>query len=510
MSNIDLFQGFNSFNLMPKSTVLTGTPNSQASFNSEVYIKVCTSLEEIHKSVEVDASVSVAFASYSADVKASYLNSLDVTTYSVTVILYANTSTTTSRNTVDLPPEKAAGLNDKVALLDFIKKNGDSWVSQISVGSEYIGAITFRSRDLKEKTEVEASLSGKGVVDGVTIDASVATKIANTLHTTNVEYEIKHYSGGTTLAGPYPGQNINDIDAMVEYALKFPTVEADKPVMISFKLEGYEDQLGSAADFTNVVANRKSYYGTPGLIGWGGIKQSLLLALNSSKDLKKLYSHYGQVDDDFEARLAQIRLDVDATTKYIDFVAEDPLEVVPFNDPASYNYGSPEPDYILKVPVANAWLNGGGGGAYKDVELIQIGQLVRLDSLQFRHGNWIDGFTATYSTQFPPTSFTKVHGGGGGGQDAEWELSPSDSITSMKGNLGRTTLIYCVGTIQFTTRKNNVWNTSPPTTTFNSEWTIKENQTLVGFSGSSGDYLDCIQPLVVEFSPTIWNTSNIN
>lgn len=519
MGTVDLFQGIDTFSLEAKSKVVVGEPTRHPTATQEALVRVCTSYEEIQQAVEVDASVAVSYGVFEVDAKSKYLHTMDVSTYSVTVILYASTSTQTDLGSVSLPSTIREGLGSEDAVLDFVRQYGDSYVSQLVEGSEYIGYITFKSRNEEEKTQVEAALHGKGVVGGVSVDTSLATKLTDLCNTSTVEFQIDNKVFGTTKAGPLPGKDPTDIPNMVAFAMAFPTVKADEPETISFQTRGYEDLLGTQVDFGGVTANRAAFNGTPAELGWGGKCTQLQLAFNAGNSLKDFYSFYGHTDTRFEEKLRDVQSGLDAVFRFIRDVSQDPLTPAQLMDPPALEYGVPTAQYKVDVGSPPGFLNGGGGAAFLDVSVDQISQMVRLVSLEVWHGDWIDQVVATYSTQYPPTTTSKTHGTPGGAALPVWTIAEGDFVAAMRGATAWThanTYVLVQG-LSITTRTGQKYSTADDDSSYNQEWpqgdAVGVNRlapagTVVGFAGRSGNSLDCIQPLVVTFT-TVWKPHSL-
>jgi hypothetical protein len=84
-----VFQGYDSVNGQGLSTAVEGTTNRTGAI-SQVTYTVCTDIETLSQSLQVDQSLSVGYGSFGGvDEKSKFVRSLNVTTYSVSIVVYA-------------------------------------------------------------------------------------------------------------------------------------------------------------------------------------------------------------------------------------------------------------------------------------------------------------------------------------------------------------------------------------------------------------------------------------
>lgn len=257
---MELFQGFDTFSGNTRNTVVTGTSSSGTPEEGEAHVRVCTDLEQLHKALQVDSSVSVSYGAFSADAKAKYMQELNLTTNSVVVVVYASKTTTKSFTNVSLPKKVTDLLTDQARVRDFVHLNGDSYVREITTGSEYFATFTFMSETENEKTEIITSLSAKGGFGDVKAEASMATDLSTAVNSAKVRYDIDHKIIGVHgVVPPTPGPSEEAIKDMIEFAIGFPALPADSAETVSFTLEPYEQLLpGSSVDyFSGVTQNRR-------------------------------------------------------------------------------------------------------------------------------------------------------------------------------------------------------------------------------------------------------------
>ena len=88
----ETFQGYDSVSGRGLSTALSGTISNRGG-ESTVNCTVCTSLTQLKEALEINQSLSVSYGPIgSIDQKMSFLRTLDVTTNSVSIVVYAKHS----------------------------------------------------------------------------------------------------------------------------------------------------------------------------------------------------------------------------------------------------------------------------------------------------------------------------------------------------------------------------------------------------------------------------------
>ncbi len=322
-----------------KKTAIKSDDNKKTGGGTEsvFHAYVCSSMEELQTSMEIDASVKASYSVFSADAKSKYLHSLNLTTNSVTVLIRAyHKSTSVSSTNPDFSDEALKLLNSG-GVGNFVKKYGDSWVSQITKGGEFIATFTFFSKSKEEKQKVEASLDVKGSYSGVDAAVSLATKISNALKTTNVRFSIDR-----TLIG-YTDQNVPDYsdkdyksknaeeytNALIQFGNSLATKIPDDPQTLSYSISPYEDLLPTEINFSNVHQNRIKFNGYPGRQGWASMYAELLVLQNLCKEFREIYRFYGDYQDSLlNDKFEQIGNDIDYLYECIDKISFNSNEVV--------------------------------------------------------------------------------------------------------------------------------------------------------------------------------------
>ena len=165
-----LFQVYNTFTGSACATAVTGTASPTGASERCDYT-VCTDFHSLLQALSISTSATDDFLEGSVDAKATFVNGLHLTTYSVTVLVYASVITGDLAYTDVQPP---ASLPTPACLDQFFPSYGDCFVSSLTVGAEYIAAFVFYAQSKEEQTAVTSALSAQGITEEGDLTASVA------------------------------------------------------------------------------------------------------------------------------------------------------------------------------------------------------------------------------------------------------------------------------------------------------------------------------------------------
>lgn len=500
-----MFQGFNTFNGSSMSTAVSGTSGDGGAM-SVTECSVCTDFESVTKSLRISASASYSLGFDTIDAKTTFLRSLQITTFSVTLVVYSNIITSQPAMTgvtFNRP-------NDLSDLPNFCRSYGDSFVSNIVFGGEYMATYVFYAQTEGEQTDISGQLSA-ATRSGVTAD------LQTTLNSMTKSVQVRWFAKSliTGVSTPQPTSlSPNDPEEMVSYALTFNQNKPDRPVVIEYGTTGYErvPWVGpNAPDFSQVITNRNWYLGGGGVPGLSQDLFSLEALNNQVAWIEQCYKTYGYTKDtDLSAKAAQISTDEATVYNLIGEIALDPTKSYTLGPLPSLAYGSPSLNTQLPYPT-DCWgcnnCTKSTGTGFQDVKPVDILNQVVPTSIVMRGHRVLDQLAVTYSGKTAPI----VHGGTGGDASNPFNLKPGEFITAIKGTAGDD-----INQLVLTTPSQSItWPPSPESAQPFS-WTIPapddpttQSKVMVGFQGragtyNSGQYVYSLSPLVLTLSPATW------
>jgi len=454
------------------------------------FVSVCETTEEILSAMQIDASVSANSPWGSFSDRTSFASSLTVNTTSIHIIVIANWSELTTVTRVKFT-------DPQTSAKELFATGGDSYVSSVTTGGQYIAAYSFIAHDQETFQSLQTAATANFPTAG--LSATFGAKITNMQSQTGVSSTFKQ-SGNGVLKMPTE-------DTMVAFALGFDrsNVVANPPVL-DFTPQPYTRVRGCPPGFDQVEKYVLEYY-DPNDPTKGLAHKELLTSTNKTliKLVYTIYDYYGFLSIDPRLRTTLDELS-DIKTYIVNWrntVDEDPT--IPGIKVPSIESSAllvPTPGYSF---AQSAYGGGPGGSSFQDVSFDMVASGVLPTTVVCRGGDHLDHFDVTYvfkDTTQP--SVTKSHGGDGGDPIAPIQIWSGTYVTDVE--------IYTDDVIQ----RMRLWVNNQPTA-----WQPDNNRgaqyvnwarplppggnsVFVGFAGRYGRYIDGIEPLYVDFLACEW------
>lgn len=477
-----LLQGYDSFMGQMRNTAASATTNSSGGITTNV-ISLCTDTEQVINAINVSAQVSAGFANASFSAAASFAQSLDITSTSVVLIVSTFTAKTTQATSAGLAVVPPADLQ---RFFDFY---GDSYVNSICTGGQYYAAFIFDSVNSEEQQTITADLNGSTGIGK--LNASLSAKIEETATKTGVSIRMDQQVLGVS----NPSLPALDVDAIVAYALAFPTLNIDAPVVFGFELTGYEHLPGLTYDFGALVANRS-------LLGISFVDAAVALTMLSGQvgAIQSMYNSYHYNGDSILNRNAGV-------------VAQDIADFATLvqkieSDVDSVNTPPPLRSLTFGTPLANFALNGdtipiGDGTFFNDVSIPGVLQGAKPAAITLLAANagpntQVFGISTTYTD-----GNTYTHGGFGTVHATEGPMTiqPDDAIASMSV----WSLPLVLGIEIQTANGLSVGGVFPPPPFPSHVSTTTAPPMIIGFTGYDlGPFLSTFSPVTITLAPAVW------
>ncbi len=484
-----IFQGYDSVTGQARATAVSGGSQGQGA-TSAVICKVCSDLETLAKTVDISQSLSVSYGPIgSVSEKTDFVSSLNVTTYSVSIVVYAQHVNGTEQMTTVTPNSGISTPTDNASRQQFFVRYGDSFVSSRTLGGEYIAVYTFYSRSRQEQDTLTAEMQAHGLLEGVNVDASLQTKIQNFSSSTQTRSVFSQMISG--IKNP----SLPSSDGIINFALQFPSLPLDAPTIISFQTTGYEHVFGS---FGDIPKNRAYFVGTGVIDGLTKYLIAVRQLLAQIGWLSSIYQFYGYSGDSkLGTTAADARTDLNAINAQMQAWESDPEPSSGFTLPAlkTANAGTPSLSYTVHYDNSHG---GGGGDPFNDVSPSTYLQLqTRITSIQLRSGDVTDCLMTSF-TDSTGRQWTSTHGGGGGSPSATLPMMAGEFVSGVDGRSGE-----YVDQLNLTSsggaRIGGGGGGGSPYT-----WGVPGNSVMLGFAGRSGRFLDQVQVIYATFAPAKW------
>ncbi|MCO5548249.1 hypothetical protein L7F22_001706 [Adiantum nelumboides] len=512
VSVAELFQGFSKVNglAMPNSAVTGSSTTTGAT--AFVQYTVCKGEQEVMNAVGLEQSLGISSLNVSINQKLQFVQSLQVSITSIVILIRARRSLglSTVTNTALRSGVTAPGTDEE--LQRFFRSYGDCFISEMEQGGEYIASFTFYSMSKEQQLEVSTEIAASGMGLWGSVNASVSGVIEQVIKETNVRVEFNQYISG--IQRP----SLPTSEDCIDFALSFPSMDLDAPVIISFNSSGYEiiPEM-TATEFRRIAHNREMLIGGSAndSTNFRGILLRVQALNNAIAQIMQIHAFYRIATEQLDPGLASVQRQADADERTLQAMIgsyfDDPLGHITIpnvNELSSLDHGTPV--LSIRTTAVGETLGAPGRDPFNDVgdPMAFVQQFTQITSIAFYSGWYIDNLSVTYSRGMESItgSTTFNHGRVGHGtlqpilnvprgyhvtsmSTAYWPrgVPPLEGL-KLKITDGRSVSggSFNSGTVQ------NTYNT-PPRHSF-----------MLGFQGRKGWFVDQLQLIYGIFHPSTW------
>jgi hypothetical protein len=486
---VALFQGFDTFTSAGLSTTVEGESQSGGAF-AQTYYQVCHDVSSLRRALNVSGSVSASFGFGSVDAKSSFVDSLNITNTSITIVVYTNivssAQTKTNVRFIDGPPADIRA---------FCRSYGDSYVAQIVTGAEYAAAYVFYSESIEQRREITATLNAKGISTGGSLTASLQTTLTEVRSQVSTRKALRQFMSG------FRNPVFPDEQGIITTALNFGSRTPDAPAVISYDTEGYERVPAMPmVPFSPVVATRTLYNGIGAQNGLAADYAQLSANRNSVAAIKTVHGTYGYTGDTALADGERtIRGDIALLDLLFDEMSVDPTKT--YTRPAleGFKLGEPSLNVILRLEGP---YGGHTGVPFRQVNESSVAESSVLASFSAAGGGWMDRITFAYRSAQGTAEYRQ--GGHKGVPSPVLLLQTSERVIMISGTYGG-----YVNSIRIVTSLGNTfaWPPTPQAAPSTFSWKAQGSTVFLGFAGRSGGYLDQLSLVTATFQPARWAPS---
>lgn len=481
----ELFNGYDSIaNGILNAGAVTGDAKGTGG-GSLVNIRVCESVSELAKALEIDASLSVSYLKVvNVTAKMKFMQKLNATSRSISIVVYASHEDSTwAVKNVKLAQGVKAPANDEEAA-DFAASYGDSYVSEATRGGEYYAVYTFHTETQSEQRELTASLKAKGVYTG-TVNLDVQAKLSDFLKTTSTNWTFDQEITG------HQNPKLPNQDELIKFAIDFPSKSLDSPVTTGVKVSGYESVPGiKRGTLAKIVKNRTHFLGREGVL----LSFARLTGIqNQISWLKRIYARYNYSGDqallDFEK---QVKGDLGTIEDQITDYNADPAATFKKPELSSLGKGEPVLNYAAGQPIS---FGGEGGGPF---DFMSTGDALRnqvkIASLRFADGDEVvHKMEVGYASD--RSDWKTSHGANGNFREIFYL---EEGQFPIRFNI-RSDDKYVYRMEVFSSDGRSTWCGSSKGSA--NDWKVPEGAVLLGFAGRSGAVLDQIKMMYATLQP---------
>lgn len=452
---------------------------------------LCETSEALRETLKMSVDVTADFGVGQVDAKTEYVKSLQLTSTSIVIALYSNVvKGTYSSMGANLDPEinapTAAELNS------FYQSYGDSYISELSFGGEYIATYTFYCETITEQETIKSALAAKGVVERGDITAQVQNGIESVQNSQIVRSDFKQ-----TLNG-YSDLKWPDPDATVDFALSLPTQILTAPTVISISTTGYEHVPEIKHDvWLIIIGNRNKFQDDESRQGVNAVGSALDQLVTQIRWINEVYRTYGYTGDDvLTKRLKQAGLEVNVFTDLLERICEDPTQ--PFSVPSFESLAWGQPVLTFEGPSNPVVWGEGGTDSFSSITRPDIINRVFIEKIQLWTGDRVDELAVWNSNG----KNWNAYGSPGGNYSNILSLSSGQFVTDISGRCGRRVDYLAIECSKNGQAIAGGGGGGDPFTS----WKAPLGSVVVGFTGTSGGRVDSVGPLICTFERATWNT----
>ncbi len=579
--------GFNTFTSEAcPSAISPASPTVSQGLSSKFYVKVCASVDSFNEATSHALGVTAQISPSSSDdsddgsessgeddsddddssssggsgptygASTTLSNALNISDTSISVVVYSSVIT---NSLVYEGCSLASGIVEPgtaIESLTFYQNYGDSFVSAVTEGGEYMGIFVFYSQTDQDKKGVQASLSANGVVDvdgsNANLGATVSGGISQTITTTNVRCSIYQSLLGSTASVPADANTTPQAfaEAIINFAQAFNASQVTEPVVFDYTTQGYETIFTAPSPgFPAIALNRDIYTDSV------GPNLAALQSLSSQYGwINQAYQIYGYSGDStFAANQTQLTTDINGLTQWLAPVAANPTVPAPLsnslNPPQSLLNGVPVFTYL--TPTQPTY-GGTQGEQYQDINVgvganattttttsstavsgsatasvqskssptvsgsstvassvntsglpLPISNLPVITSITLWGGDWMNQIQINYSSLSGAAVFT--HGVTSGGESSPLSLTTGQFINAISGLEGS----YINQLTLSTTADTSLCWPTTPNSAGKFTWLLPSGCVVVGFQGRSSSELNALEPIVIQLQPAKWIAPSI-
>jgi len=261
--------GYNTFlaTYLPNSVGAYSDPPAQANSQDTAggtTLYMCTTYSQTISAMTIAGSVQGQYAGFGASASASYADTLTITNTCVTVVCTGyNTSTQTITDAS--ASTNLATLSTDGSFNSIMSQYGDSYVSSVTVGCQFIGTYVFQSTSVEQQTAITTSLSASYAEGATSASANISDTMSNCAedNSCTMTYSSVQYGMSSPYTGTPPTYDIGDASGAIEWASYASTTPGNFVVnQTVIGLEGLPGFDGSSDGWVNVIANRTTAVGT--------------------------------------------------------------------------------------------------------------------------------------------------------------------------------------------------------------------------------------------------------
>lgn len=434
------FSGYDSSsgNCLTRGFAVAGSTSSNGQ-NVITNIFVASDQKTIFNGLNISESATAAYGQFSASETGQFIRSLNIEENNICIVVSTSVRSEEDTQNVVLASNVSVP-SSAVEAKNFFSAYGDSYISSTVNGAFFVAVYIFRSTSQTESDVIKAAFNGQYGHSSFSSSAD----FKSSLESISTSYDLNVKIEGANNPGPLP----TTPDEIFAYAKNFGS-GATNPITISFEQLGYDTIFPPGNEWWgNIAANRQYFItGTSdnGRTPFYSLRDTVQDFINTVKHMISVYNFYGYTaDSTLTSALSPAITDLGTLNGQVDKYHSDPTTLLTVY---SINGANPLPSLANGTPSLNVRVtpegpygsSGGGANVFTfpnthDDALNFFNSKMSIDSVDMRHGDWIDCVSISYlsgvdATSPAPGPFN--YGGNGGSQDVPYSFNPGDYISQV-------------------------------------------------------------------------------
>jgi hypothetical protein len=475
-------------------SAVTAPPRRKELREGTYHLKICENAAEVASALNIDASVSASYLNVaSTSVKSQFMESLKLTTRSVTIVVYAYRES--AEWTLKSPRLDGVSVPTAAQLADFVATYGDSFVDKVVEGAEYFAAYAFhletseQQRSFALQVKAELNLSVKAA-------AEVQTKLSNLASSSSMSQNFDHKISGVAESAPAPA-------GIVEFAQKFSSFAVVAPKTLRLEVTGYERIPSLRTPLAAMATTRQYFLGTPNAPGLYGVMNRLKGLQNQADLIKSIHDCYNYTGDiALKAFRKDLQDDLKALDDQIIAYAADPARTFVRPQLKSLDKGEPVLEFVEPQPVTF----GGSGGGPVDFGPVRdaLRRKQRISSIvMWGKSDRVPRIEVTYKDEKGEAGKREVAFGGRYGKTKDrLDIDDGDFphlVSWISGDYVEFLAILLARNHGTTDQRGT---NAGGGTSGQKYWTAPDGYVVLGIGGRGGDYVDQIRIVYAALRPT--------
>jgi jacalin-like lectin domain-containing protein len=485
--------GFSSFtgSAFPSTIKFNARNTDQRLTSTKVF--VCHDTRAMENALNVNASVAVSSTWGAANARMNFINNNSINSTSLVILAVGYTSIRTASV---VNPAFQSTFQDAA---DLYREGGDSYVSSITYGAQFIASYTFEAHDSSTYRNLVAVANATfgGVM--TTFNASFDASLTSITKQTQIQFTYERTGLGITVNLPEAGDVVTFIDG-------FNTVPIDAPYILDFSTTSYIHLANAPSNFATVEKYRKQFINsTPDDMGFADLELLTDTYITAVNRVRAFYDIYGlsTVDPQFSTVLSNLRSMKKALSSWRNAVDTNPTDSGIPDPVLALDYlGLPTPVFTISQSTLFGVPNQGSG--FMDITTADVIKGVMLTNLNCRTGDVLNNIQQTWDYFAPDAEsnpFTQSHGGNNGDFQVPMTLGQNERVTQVTiGTSDSVTFLSIATNLNL-----NKWQVSgtngiaPPVSV-----SVPSDSYFIGFSGKSENFVREVALIYVQFGPAVW------